>query len=163
MIEIRRATPADVETLVALAAALAREDSGQRDPFANSTWVETEGAQRYGEAVANPDARCFLAFAGETPVGYISGRINSPDIYTLATEARIGSLFVVASHRGQQVGERLVEAFLTWAAERRADRVTVTAFASNHGALRFYERVGFRPHEVSLQIPLSPSPGDTEG
>ena len=154
MIEIRRATFADVEPLVTLAAALAREDSGQRDPFANSSWVETEGALRYAEAIANPDARCFLASAGDTPVGYISGSLNPPDTYTRATEARIGSLYVAASHRSQQVGERLVEQFLAWAAERRADRVTVSAFASNQGGLRFYERVGFKPHTVSLQFPL---------
>jgi GNAT superfamily N-acetyltransferase len=158
MIEIRRATPDDVGTLVELAAALTREDSGQRDPFTNTSWPETDGAQRYGEAVANPDARCFLAFAGETPVGYISGSVKPPDTFTHATEAGIGSLYVAATHRGQQVGERLVEAFLAWARDRRADRVTVTAFASNHGALRFYERVGFQPHGVSLQLPLDPAP-----
>lgn len=42
MIEIQRAIPADVETLVAPAAALAREDPGQRDPFANRSLVKTE-------------------------------------------------------------------------------------------------------------------------
>ena len=162
MLEIRPAMPADVETLIALAAALTREDSGERDPFANTSWVETEGALRYGEAVANPDAGCFLAFAGETPVGYISGSLKPPDTYTRATEARIGSLYVVAGHRGRQVGERLVEAFLAWAGDRRADRVTVSAFASNQGGLRFYERIGFTPHTVSLQLPLTPSPHDTE-
>jgi GNAT superfamily N-acetyltransferase len=153
---IRRATPGDVGILVALAAALAREDAGQRDAYANSSWVETEGVERYGEVVSNPDARCFLAYSGDTPVGYISGSLLQPDIYTRATEARIGSLYVVASHRGQQVGERLVDQFLAWARERRADRATVSAFASNQGGLRFYERVGFTPHTVSLQLPLDP-------
>ena len=156
MIEIRRATPGDVEALVELAAALTREDSGQRDPFANTAWVEAEGAQRYGDVVANPRAGCFLAFAEEVPVGYISGSVKPPDIFTRATEVGIGSLYVTATHRGQQVGERLVDAFLDWAREQRADRVTVSAFASNHGGLRFYERVGFKPHSVSLQLPLVP-------
>ncbi len=156
MIEIRKATPDDVAALVELAAALTREDSGQRDPFANTSWVETEGAERYGEVVADPCARCFLAFAGEVPVGYISGGVKPPDIYTRATEVRIGSLYIAATHRGQQVGERLVDTFLDWAREQRADRVTVSAFASNHGGLRFYERVGFRPYTVSLQLPLDP-------
>ena len=155
MIEIRRATADDVGTLVELAAALTREDSGQRDPFTNTSWVETEGARRYGEAVVDPNAACFLAFAGETPVGYLSGRVQPPDTFTRATEAHLNSLYVVATHRGQQVGERLVEAFLAWARERRADRVKVSAFASNHGGLRFYERVGFTPHTVSLQLPLT--------
>jgi GNAT superfamily N-acetyltransferase len=156
MIEIRRATSDDVGTLVEFAAALTREDSGQRDPFANTSWAETEGHQRYGEVVTDPSAGCFLAFAAGIPVGYISGSIKPPDTFTRATEARIGSLYVAATHRGQRVGELLVEAFLAWAREQRADRVTVSAFASNHGGLRFYERVGFKPHAVSLQLPLVP-------
>lgn len=158
MIEIRTATSDDVNTLVELAGALTREDSGQRDPFANVSWVETVGRQRYDEVVADPSAGCFLAVAGDAPVGYISGGITPPDTYTRATEARIGSLYVVATQRGQRVGERLVEAFVAWAREQRADQVTVSAYASNQGGLRFYERVGFRPHSVSLQLPLVPAP-----
>ncbi len=49
------------------------------------------------------------------------------------------------------VGERLVGEFLAWARERGAERASVTAYADNGCAIRFYERYGFRPRSVSLE------------
>jgi len=41
----------------------------------------------------------------------------------------------------------LVDAFLAWARDRMAGRVSVTA-------ARFYGPVGFRPKSVTLEVPL---------
>lgn len=152
MVEIRRATEADIPGIVAMADALVREDAGQRDPHANVDWAEVEGAARYGQVVNDPQAVCFLAIVAGEPVGYVSGGIEPANTFCLVTGARLGSLFVRPGARGEGVGERLVETYLAWARTHGAARVTVSAFASNAGALRFYERAGFAPQTVTLQI-----------
>lgn len=149
---IRRATAMDIPEIVALADALTREDAGQRDRFANIAWVETEGAARYGSAIDDPTAACFMAHLAGEPIGFISGRLEEAGTFSLARGATIGSLFVHPARRGEGIGERLVAAFLDWAREQGAARVSVSAYASNAGALRFYERVGFAPASVTLQI-----------
>jgi GNAT superfamily N-acetyltransferase len=40
--------------------------------------------------------------------------------------------------------------FLAWATIKAAHRVSVTAYAGNEGALRFYARYGFAPRSVIL-------------
>ena len=45
-----------------------------------------------------------------------------------------------------------MQAFLAWAAEKGADRATVTAYAANDGAQRFYARHGFALKSVILDL-----------
>jgi ribosomal protein S18 acetylase RimI-like enzyme len=154
MIEIRPATKSEIPALVELASGLVREDAGQRDPFANVNWPQDEGSVRYGQVVSDDDAACFVALYEGEPIGYISGRLELPSTFRLVTGAQIGSLFVLPAHRNQSVGEQLVGAFVAWAHTKGAEFVTVSAFASNDGALRFYQRVGFAPHSVTLQYTI---------
>jgi ribosomal protein S18 acetylase RimI-like enzyme len=46
------------------------------------------------------------------------------------------------------------ERFLVWARERRAAFVTVSAYAANEAAQRFYRRHGFVPKSITLQTDL---------
>jgi len=57
------------------------------------------------------------------------------------------------SHRGSGVGGRLVAAFHKWATSVGVDRLAVSAYAANDGAIRFYQRHGFVPRTVLLQRP----------
>jgi GNAT superfamily N-acetyltransferase len=151
MIEVRPATAVDIPALVALADGLVREDAGERDPLANVDWPRAEGAARYGRVVSDDAAACFLAVVADEPVGFVSGRLEPPDAFRRVPEAQLGSLFVQPAHRNRGVGERLVDAFLAWARDKGAGSVTVSAFASNDSALRFYQRLGFAPLTVTLR------------
>ncbi|GAB4444611.1 MAG: hypothetical protein OHK0015_46150 [Chloroflexi bacterium OHK40] len=64
--------------------------------------------------------------------------------------AELESMCVATPWRSRGVGEAIARAFLRWAREQGAVWVTVTAYAANHGALAFYERLGFVPHTVTL-------------
>ena len=50
------------------------------------------------------------------------------------------------------LGGQLIRAFLVWAAERGAQRATVTAYAANDGARRLYARHGFAVRSVTLDL-----------
>ena len=51
-------------------------------------------------------------------------------------------------------GSLLVRHFFGWARERGAQQASVTAFAANDAARRFYARHGFVPASVTLRAAL---------
>jgi GNAT superfamily N-acetyltransferase len=63
-------------------------------------------------------------------------------------------MHVMAAWRGQQVGAQLVEYFRTWAKQKGAVQMRVTAYTANTGAIRFYQRHGFSPLETTLAVDI---------
>jgi GNAT superfamily N-acetyltransferase len=156
-IQIRVASAADLAAIIELADGLNREDAGQRDPLANLTWPREEGPAAFASALARDSARYLLAIDGDTPIGYLAGAITEPTIFRHACVAEIRALFVQAPYRGRRIGEHLIASFIDWARAKEADRLAVSAFAANAGGIRFYQRLGFVPHEIVLEQPLLPS------
>jgi GNAT superfamily N-acetyltransferase len=115
-------------------------------------WPNEEGAEYYGKHLANPASHCLLAELAGQAVGYLFGYVDTA-VPTLrpVKMAELESMYVRPEHRGRQVGERLVTAFLNWCRAQGARRVVVTAFAANSGAIRFYERLGFEAKSAILE------------
>ncbi|MBI3602319.1 MAG: GNAT family N-acetyltransferase [Candidatus Omnitrophica bacterium] len=65
---------------------------------------------------------------------------------------------VAKDFRGQQVGERLVDALLNYAKERKVDRMTASVHDGNKAACRFFERLGFSAQE---RYPMVMAYGDS--
>ena len=90
------------------------------------------------------DAVQFVALDGSNVVGWA-------DIFPAWADAvkHCGSLGmgVLAAHRGQGIGERLLRACLIKAKASDMTRVELEARADNERAIRLYERVGFA-HEA---------------
>ncbi|MCR6482417.1 GNAT family N-acetyltransferase [Amycolatopsis sp. OK19-0408] len=138
----------DVPELIKSAAALFVEDGGSRDPFLDTGWPAREGLVYYTGRVQDPDCLCLLAGDG---AGHLIGRLLPPDeLRPGAVRAQLESMRVAPERRREGVGGELVDAFLTWAGDRGANEVTVSAYARNETALAFYENRGFRPFLVTL-------------
>jgi len=56
--------------------------------------------------------------------------------------------------KGQQVGTHLAKVFLAWCQGKGAQRVSVTAYATNVRAVEFYRRLGFEPRNLTLKLGL---------
>lgn len=151
---IRAAFAEDVEDVVALSAALFAEDAGTRDPFTDVGWPGEEGREHFLRLVRREEAVCLLAVVDGTAVGYLAGYVRAPTSLRPVSVAELESMYVGGEHRDGGVGGRLVDAFRAWAGGRGAGRMSVTAYAANEGALRFYRRVGFEPRNVSLELGL---------
>lgn len=65
---------------------------------------------------------------------------------------------LLAAARGRSVGARLVERFLDEARDRQLPGVRAVVYDSNHGARRFFERLGFYP--VDRHPAFKPPPAD---
>jgi GNAT superfamily N-acetyltransferase len=129
----------DVPALVDLLEAL--------DRFYGVTEFEPAGvrATRVRDALFGtpPAAHALVAREGGALVGIATYSWHWP-ASDLRTSLFMKDLFVAEGHRGAGVGERLMQALRTLAAERGCGRVEWTADAWNEGAQRFYDRLGAR-------------------
>jgi GNAT superfamily N-acetyltransferase len=152
--EVVAAGSGDVGALVRLSSALIREDAGIRDPCTDVGWPREHGWDHFLSLISWEDALCLLAKSGGVPVGYLAGYVGETTTVRPLNVAELQSMFVRARDRGRGVGSALVAEFLSWAGCPAAERVAVTAYASNGDALRFYARRGFRPRSTTLEMPL---------
>jgi ribosomal protein S18 acetylase RimI-like enzyme len=151
-VTVTPATRADLDAFVASVAALFREDAGRHDPTMDVGWPAAEGGPYYAGLL--DDDGCLLAVARDGSgqvIGHLVGKLTGPDALRTCRLAILESLRVDPSARGAGVGSRLIENFLHWAREKDAEVASVSAFAANGGALRLYERHGFRPQTVTLR------------
>jgi ribosomal protein S18 acetylase RimI-like enzyme len=124
-VTVRRATPADLATILALDAACF-----------DAPWHKDR--RTLGPALAS--APCFLLAEHDgAPVGYAFATSHYGG--RLVHLVRIG---VLPGLQGQGVGARLLAAIVDFARGSRADIVTLNTQADNVAAQRLYLRFGFR-------------------
>lgn len=100
----------------------------------------------YGDYALSSDICLIAVEADGTIVGEIHARRE-----TIALFAHVLGGLTVAVHperQGQGIGSRLFEALIAWARVQTPEilRIELAAGAGNPGAIRLYERLGFR-HE----------------
>jgi GNAT superfamily N-acetyltransferase len=147
-VTVNVATHDDIDALVASVAGLFREDSGQHDALTDQGWPAREGAAYYARLAGARDCLLLLARDGDTVVGHLVGKLTGPSSLQVACLAVLESMRVAPGARRAGTGSLLVEAFFAWAREHGAREASVTAYAANDAAQRFYERHGFLPRSV---------------
>lgn len=157
-ITVRRATAADVPGWLESSAALFAEDAGTRDETMNVRFPYELGVDGYTELLDDTARLVLVAEANDGNaggdseiVGHLTGKLSEPTDIRQVRVATLSSLYVRPAYRGQHVGGDFVAAFRQWAQEHQADRIAVTAFASNEAAIGFYERQGFVPYTLTLE------------
>jgi ribosomal protein S18 acetylase RimI-like enzyme len=152
-IRISTATTGDIPDILASADALVATDAGVHDAAATSLgWAAETGIGYCTSLLASGDNLVLLARDGDKVVGHLVGRLSGPGSVHAIRVADLESIHVYPAHRGHGAGEQLMTAFLAWAAEKGAQRATVTAYAANDGAQRFYARHGFAVRSVTLDL-----------
>lgn len=149
-VTIHHAEPTDLAGVQADVVALFTEDSGARDATISRDWPQSHAAAWLEDQMAS-ERKVLLIARSDGQVGYLAGELLAPSAMRTVSVAVLVSMYVRPAFRGRGVGRRLVEAFGDWARERRAERMSVTAFAANTDAVRFYERFGFTPRQIQLE------------
>jgi GNAT superfamily N-acetyltransferase len=142
-VTVSAATQDDIGLLVTSVAELFREDGGRHDPLRDLDWPAREGAEYYSALV--DDRACLLALTRHSGnvVGHLIGRLHGPGGTFRGCIAELESMRVAPGFRRAGVGSLLVQHFLAWARECGAQQASVTAYAGNDAAQRFYARHGF--------------------
>ncbi len=156
-IRVGAATRNDIPKVVASTDALVATDAGRYDAAAtNLDWAAQSGHPYCAALLASGDCLVLVARDGDDVVGHLIGHLSGPGRVNLLRIAELESIHVYPAHRGRDIGEQLITTFLAWAAEKGAARATVTAYAANDGAQRFYARHGFAPRSVILDRDVLP-------
>lgn len=70
------------------------------------------------------------------------------------SHAMIFDLFVLPEYRRQKIGAKLVTEMLNFLKNSGAKNVRIIGLAANLSALELYAKIGFKPYEITLEMPL---------
>ncbi|MEW5965530.1 MAG: GNAT family N-acetyltransferase [Pseudomonadota bacterium] len=105
-------------------------------------------ADRYAPAriraqLDDPAHAWRVAHADGTPVGFAHAYLDGSD-------CKLDKLYVHPQHQRRGHGAALMHAIETWARDRHATRLHLQVNRGNEGAIRAYERYGFRIVEARV-------------
>jgi ribosomal protein S18 acetylase RimI-like enzyme len=117
--------------------------------------------ERYVQWLAEPDGFALLASVDPNggPVGYAVVSIHGADDSHRTGErfAELQSLAVLEASRGQGIGSALLQRVYAELRRLAIDELAIGVLATNHEAMRLYEREGFLPWVVTTLGKVPPA------
>ena len=152
-ITVRKAKPEDLKSIQDLNHQLFLFDH-DRDPQLNTQWpYEREGKDYFSKMIAGEIGVCFVAESDNKVIGYLAGSIKTEvTSYRPIRRTELENMFVVKELRGQGVGTILAKEFIGWSKKQGVEHVFVSAYAGNKDAIKFYEKAGFLPRAIELEL-----------
>ncbi len=139
---------ADYSNPVHAAAVVMLLDAYAQDPAGGGEGLSDFAKSRLvPELAARPHAFSVLAFDGEQPVGLINC-IEGFSTFACKPLVNVHDVAVLPGHRGQRVGEKMLELAEAIARERGACKMTLEVLQGNQSAIRLYERIGFAAYQL---------------
>lgn len=136
------ANPEHARALLLLLDAYAQDPAGGGEPLSDFA-----RAHLVNELAARPQAFSVLAFDDAQPVGLVNC-IEGFSTFACRPLVNIHDVVVLASYRGQRVGERMLVLVEQIARERGACKLTLEVLQGNRSAIRLYERIGFAGYQL---------------
>lgn len=86
-------------------------------------------------------------------IGYLAGSIYNDLSYSYyeGLTAEANNMFVLADFRALGIGAKLMNSFMEWCKQNGAKRIMVTASSKNEKTIKFYEKMGFSPINITLK------------
>ena len=134
--------PAHAAAVIKLLDAYAQDPAGggqALSDFAKSNLVQ--------ELAKRPQAFSVLAFDSNVPVGLVNC-IEGFSTFACKPLVNVHDVVVVASHRGQRVGEQMLALVEQIAIERGACKLTMEVLSGNLSAMKLYQRIGFAGYQL---------------
>lgn len=154
---LRRATPANVPSLVLLSMAML-EENGRADPRFRPHGEARAGEEvRLAQSVADPEQ--VVLVHEEKPggiVGYAAGRLGrAGGLRVTPRPATLTAAYVVPSRRRQGIARRLAGAVAGELAALGAGELHLHVVARNADALAFWGALGYLPHAQLYDRPVA--------
>jgi ribosomal protein S18 acetylase RimI-like enzyme len=109
------------------------------------------------ETISSEESALFVAVAESDVVGLLDVDIRSAPDYPIIVPRRfahVSEIVVTENHRGQGLGQLLMERAHRWALEKGASEVELNVWEFNHGAIAFYEKLGYETLHRIMRISL---------
>jgi ribosomal protein S18 acetylase RimI-like enzyme len=143
---IRRAGPADAETLSELGARTFTETFAHLyDPQDLADFLaEAYGLERTRADLADPAKAHWLVEQDGEPIGYaLAGPCSLPHEEVTPACGELKRIYFAQGHQGAGLGKALFAEVMAWLLQDGARTVWIGVWSENYGAQRFYERHGF--------------------
>ncbi len=95
----------------------------------------------------------YLAMDRGIPCGIVGSYLDEEE----PRRAHVVSMWVSPTHRRSGLGTLLIDAIRLWATARGVSELQLMVTNVNHGAIRFYQRLGFAMNGVTSPYPNDPS------
>lgn len=160
MVTVRKATLEDYD---ALSEMLEEVDALHRQALphlfrAPPVWP-ARSREEVSALLADEQALVLVAEEGGRIVGVnIAKMVSAPDtpLHVPRRLAHVGPLVVSWANHHRGIGRMLMEGALDWARQQGVGQIELNVFEFNQGAIKFYEKLGFktlsRKMEISLDI-----------
>jgi ribosomal protein S18 acetylase RimI-like enzyme len=150
---VRRATPDDLEALLAL---FAQVDNMHRDAIPALFGAGIDRREMTLSALREKHMRFFVAATGDGLAGFALVSMEDRDHPMLVPDryGHVMDIVVDSAFRRRGVGSLLLDACQTWARSEGASHLELTVFEFNAGARRFYEQHGFVTQSRKMVRPL---------
>jgi ribosomal-protein-alanine N-acetyltransferase len=113
--------------------------------IADETNLSPWSAQNYLDELKNPDAIMLRLVADDnSTLGFVVGRIVTGGQIETRLDAEIYNIAVTRDGQGKGHGQALFDAFIATCGERNVVQIWLEVRQSNHKAIGFYERNGFK-------------------
>ena len=150
-INIRVATPADLETLLRFEQGVIAAER----PFDSTLRPDPIHYYDLPALLASPRAVVLVAEYQQCLVGSGYVRIQAAKSYHLHQQyGYLGFMYVEPGHRGQGINGLLLAACKQWAAARGLTELRLEVYADNQPAIRAYEKAGFAGHMLEMRVAI---------
>jgi ribosomal protein S18 acetylase RimI-like enzyme len=152
-VNIRPATPTDVQTIGRLGALLVREhhDFDPQRFIAATPRTEDQYGWYLGTQLEKPNIVILVAEQDGKVIGYTYSGVEGTDYMSLRGPAGVMYDIVVdPDHRQQGIGRMLVDATLDALKSKGAPRVVLSTAERNAAAQRLFDRAGFRRTMIEM-------------
>jgi len=150
--KIRIATKDDLETLLDLEQRLIAHER-PLDP----SLKQTEKINYYDleQIIEANDSDVFVAEIEDSIVGSGFGRVDqNASKFTEAQSGYIGFIFVKKEFRRQGIAEKILASLFEWFKARDVTEVLLKVYDGNSGAIKAYEKLGFRSGLIEMKMNL---------
>ena len=173
---VKTATPRPIKNVsfrpwnrndIPLLARMARELYGYIESI-DPVWRTSPGAEDHLrvhllDLFSTRHAMTYVACHSQEIIGFITGSVTSrPPVILPHRDGLIDNAYVNPGWRKQGVGTHLCRMLLAWFAAQGVEEVRIHYQVSNRGALRFWERFGFRSWTIQAHLWLPPETGADE-
>ncbi|MBN2011993.1 GNAT family N-acetyltransferase [candidate division KSB1 bacterium] len=124
------------------------------DPFFKRSDDGHINFQKYIESIIpNDDAFLGVAIEADRVVGYVlAQKTVYPPVFVNTDFCMINDIVLLPEFRNQGKGKMLFDAVVDWSRKKGLDRIQLQVLPENTPALRFYEKLGFKQHLLTLSI-----------
>ncbi len=152
---IKKATLSNLPRILELNLELFKFEKQYGDSY-SLEWTFSDTGKSYFKTRIRQDL-VFVAYDNfkDRIVGYICGYKYVHKARNPQNIAEIENMFVEETYRGRGVGSRLITLFEMEAKKLGVQRLKVSAILQNEWAIKFYQKVKFKKHEIVLEKDLT--------